>query len=151
MSKTSGGAGSGAKKPNTAQKKFAIGAAIIVVAIGYLMYTGVKASSVYYRTVDEVLAMGPKAKNMALRLEGKVEPGTIEKDAANLKLTFRIIDESKKSIPVDYKGSPPDMFQEDIDVVVEGKLSEDGRFIANKLLTSCPSKYEAAEELKKSL
>lgn len=136
---------------NKAQKKFLVGAVLIVGAIAYLIVAGVQASSVYYHTVDEVLAMGSEAENKGLRMEGKVVAGSIEKDSANLKLTFKIIDDSLKSMSVYYKGTTPDMFQEDIDVVVEGKLSKDGRFIANRLLTSCPSKYEAAEEVKKSI
>ncbi|MFQ5717353.1 MAG: cytochrome c maturation protein CcmE, partial [Nitrospinales bacterium] len=42
-----------------------------------------------------------------------------------------------------------DMFQDEGEVVVEGKLVE-GVFHANTLLTSCPSKYEAEKEAGKS-
>lgn len=134
---------------NSAQKKFLVGSAIIVGAIAYLIYTGVQASGSYYRTVSEVVAMGSAASNMSLRLEGKVSPGTIEKDTANLKLNFQITDKSNKSIPVYYEGVVPDMFHDNIDVVVEGKLGQDGKFVATKLLTSCPSRYDAAKEMKK--
>ncbi|VAX18902.1 hypothetical protein MNBD_NITROSPINAE04-1111 [hydrothermal vent metagenome] len=136
---------------NSAQKKFMVGAVIIVGTIGYLIFTGVQASGSYYYTVAEVLAMGSDITKNRLRLEGKVAPGTISKDTSSLKLNFEIIDESMKKIPVYYEGVTPDMFQADIDVVVEGRVDKDGRFIANKLLTSCPSKYEAAEEVKKSI
>ncbi len=50
---------------------------------------------------------------------------------------------------VTYKGITPDMFQENIEVVVEGTVGLDGKFKADRLLTSCPSKYEASEEVKK--
>ncbi len=139
------------KSLNKAQKKFLIGASLLVFTIGFLIYTGVKASGTYYYTVSEVLAMGPKAQRGGLRLEGRVEPGSIKKDVDNLKLNFAITDESKKSMTVVWKGVTPDMFQENIDVVVEGSLDQDGQFIATKLLTSCPSKYEAAKEAKKSI
>ncbi|MBF0291498.1 MAG: cytochrome c maturation protein CcmE [Nitrospinae bacterium] len=145
------GVGGGPRKAsgNSAQKKFLVGSAIIVGAIAYLIYTGVQASGSYYRTVSEVVAMGSAASNMSLRLEGKVSPGTIEKDTANLKLNFQITDKSNKSIPVYYEGVVPDMFHDNIDVVVEGKLGQDGKFVATKLLTSCPSRYDAAKEMKK--
>lgn len=134
---------------NSAQKKFIVGSAIIVSAIAYLMYTGVQASGSYYRTVSEVVAMGSAASNMSLRMEGKVVSGTIVKDPSNLKLNFHITDKSNKSIPVYYEGVIPDMFHDNIDVVVEGKLARDGKFVATKLLTSCPSRYDAAKEMKK--
>ena len=135
---------------NKAQKKFIVGAALLVFAIVYLIFTGVKASGTYYYTVSEVATMSPGQRTSGLRLEGRVAPGTIIKDSANLKLTFDITDESNASITVEYKGVTPDMFQEEIDVVVEGAVSKEGRFIANKLLTSCPSKYEAADKVKDS-
>lgn len=142
---------SGSKGRSTAQTKFLIGAFILVGAIGYLMYTGVKASGSYYYKVSEVLSMGPKAQNMSLRLEGKVVEGSIQKDVTNLKVSFDITDESDKAISVYYEGVTPDMFQDGIDVVVEGRMDPSGKFIATKLLTSCPSKYEASEEVKKSI
>lgn len=138
------------KGVSKAQRKFMIGAAILVGAIAYLMFAGIKASGTYYHTVSEVLSMGAKAQRASLRLEGKVAPGSIVNDTANLKLQFSIIDESEKSMTVVYKGVTPDMFQEDIDVVVEGHVNSEGLFIADRLLTSCPSRYEAAEEAQKS-
>ncbi|MDH5638095.1 MAG: cytochrome c maturation protein CcmE [Nitrospinota bacterium] len=135
---------------NKAQKKFLAGASIIVLAIGYLIFTGVNASGSYYYTVSEVQSMGPKARNIFLRLEGSVLPGSIANDAANLKLRFRIVDKSKQSMPVEYKGTAPDMFQDETSVVVEGKLAENGTLIATKLLTSCPSRYDAAKEMKEA-
>lgn len=135
---------------NSAQKKFLVGSAIIVSSIAYLIYTGVQASGSYYRTVSEVVAMGSAASSMSLRMEGKVVTGTIVKDTSNLKLDFQITDKSNKSIPVYYEGVVPDMFHDNIDVVVEGKLAQDGRFVATKLLTSCPSRYDAAKEMKKN-
>ncbi|MBI5815818.1 MAG: cytochrome c maturation protein CcmE [Nitrospinae bacterium] len=135
---------------NSAQKKFAVGAAILAAAIGYLIYTGVQTSGSYYKTVSEVMAMGSAAEGVGLRLEGKVAPGSVWKEVSNLKLSFRLLDKSQKSIMVYYEGVTPDMFQDNIDVVVEGKLAN-GKFIATKLLTSCPSRYDAAKEVKKSI
>lgn len=134
---------------NPAQKKFAVGATILVGAIGYLIYSAIGASGSYYYKVAEVLAMGDRAMNISLRVEGKVAPGTIEADKTNLKHTFEVTDDSGKSIPVYYEGVPPDMLQDDIAVVVEGELDNSGRIVATRVLTSCPSRYDAAEEMKK--
>jgi len=138
-----------AKGLNKAQKKFLIGSAALVLAIGYLIFAGVRASGTYYYTVSEVLSMQSNARRAGLRLEGRVQPGSIVNDTANLRLSFTITDESKKSMPVEYHGVTPDMFQDNIDVVVEGSVDPSGLFKADRLLTSCPSKYEAADEAKK--
>ncbi len=135
---------------NQAQKKFLIGSLILVGAITYLIYSAIDTSANYYYKVAEVKAMGSRAMNMALRLEGKVAPGTIANDAANLKLRFEVVDDSKASIRVYYEGMAPDMLQDDIDVVVEGSLDSSGQLVATRVLTSCPSRYDAAEEAKEA-
>ena len=58
-------------------------------------------------------------------------------------LRFRLRDrEGKASVPVVYRGSVPDLFKVDREVVVDGTL-RNGVFIAvpNTLVTKCPSKY----------
>ena len=53
--------------------------------------------------------------------------------------------EKRRTLPVSYHGIIPDTFVDDAAVVVEGRLQEDGTFVAHELLAKCPSKYEAAE------
>ncbi|MDQ8151089.1 MAG: cytochrome c maturation protein CcmE, partial [Gemmatimonadota bacterium] len=43
-------------------------------------------------------------------------------------------------------GLIPDTFSDSVDVVVEGRLGEDGVFRATTLLAKCASRYEAAPE-----
>ena len=131
-----------------AQKKFFTGAAIIVLAIGYLIYSAIDTSANYYYTVAEVKSMGDRALGVALRLEGNVAVGTIKSDTTNLKWNFDVVDESEQSIPVYYEGVAPDMLKDEIAVVVEGKLNDKGQLVATKVLTSCPSRYDAAEDVK---
>ncbi len=134
---------------NSAQKKFAVGAVIIIGAIGWMIYSAIDTSANYYYKVSEVKAMGKSAMGISLRVEGKVLENSIDNDEQNLKIRFSVIDDSKESIPVFYKGIAPDMLQDDIKVMVEGKLDDNGTLVASRVLTSCPSRYDAAEELKK--
>ncbi len=46
------------------------------------------------------------------------------------------------TVPVIYNGIKPDMFAAGRDVIIDGDFSG-GTLTANKLLTQCPSKYEA--------
>jgi cytochrome c-type biogenesis protein CcmE len=58
-------------------------------------------------------------------------------------LRFRLRDvEGTATVRVLYRGSVPDLFRKDRDVVVEGRL-RNGVFVAvpNTLVTKCPSKY----------
>jgi cytochrome c-type biogenesis protein CcmE len=63
-------------------------------------------------------------------------------------LRFRLRDvEGTATVRVLYRGSVPDLFRTDRDVVVEGRL-RNGVFVAvpNTLVTKCPSKYAPKKE-----
>lgn len=127
------------------QIKFTVGSLIIVASVIYLIYTGVSQTSVYFFTVSELLERKDTISNEGVRVNGTVVPGSINKHDSNLKVNFKITD-SKKNILVHYEGIIPDMFKENIDVVIEGTVDTNGNFNANTLLTSCPSKYEAEKK-----
>jgi len=126
--------------------RFVVGAAVIVAAIGYLMYTGVRETSAYYLTIKEFLPKKDSYQNVPLRVAGRVQPGTVEYDPKTLRLRFHLADFSEPagaaSVPVDFTGIKPDMFADGRDVIIEGKYAS-GVLQANQVLTSCPSKYEA--------
>ncbi len=124
------------------QTKFLVGGLVIVCAVAYLMYMGIKETSVYYLTVSESQKM---AEGKEFRMEGTVVPGTIKVAPDSLGAEFSITDKVK-NISINYRGTMPDMFKDDIKVVVQGKLDQAGVFHAHTLLTSCPSKYEASEQ-----
>lgn len=132
------------------QVKFIVGSLVIVLAIGYLIYTGIRQTSVYYLTVSEVYAKGVSYQGEGMRVEGTVVAGSIQKDFGGLKAEFEITDGTDKRLPVHYKGIIPDMFRDGIDVVVEGTLDTQRVFQAHTLLTSCPSKYEAYKKEKQA-
>ena len=69
-------------------------------------------------------------------------PGSVEKIDAGLAIRFLVQDGSGQ-MPVYYKGGPvPDIFGDEVQVVVEGKVGPDGTFQASTLLAKCPSKFE---------
>ena len=127
------------------QIKFASGSLVIVATIIYLIYTGISQTSVYFLTVSELIDQKNTIPDEGVRVNGTVVPGSIDKDSSNLKVSFKITD-SKKNLFVHYEGIIPDMFKDNIEVVVEGTIDKNGNLIANTLLTSCPSKYEAEKK-----
>lgn len=125
--------------------KFFIGGLIILAVVGYLVYTGIRDLGVYYFTVSELkeeVLTSKKIYNQGVRVGGKIAPGTVVYEPAQMVLNFELTD-GKKKIKVYYKGIVPDAFKEDNEVLVEGKYSEDGLFRATTLLAKCPSKYKA--------
>lgn len=125
------------------QKKFLIGGIIIFLAIGYLAYTGFQSSATYYYTINELLAQKNTIQGSNVRVTGQVAKNSVQTETATLTMRFTIVD-GPASLPVIYKGAAPDTFKTGIDVVIEGRLENDGVFRASTILTKCPSKYEPA-------
>jgi len=123
--------------------RFAIAGSVLTLAVAYLVLTGMQSTAVYYLTVGELESRGPNAVGRPVRVAGYVTPGSVERLNGGLALRFTVQDDSG-SFPVFYKGGPvPDIFGEQVQVVVEGKLQGDGTFAADSLLAKCPSKFES--------
>lgn len=126
----------------SANLKVLLAGGALLLGVAYLMLTSLQTSTVYYLTVGELLANGPAAHGLQLRLAGDVTAGSVEKEDAGLGVRFLVEDGSGK-VPVYYRGGPvPDIFGDQVQVVVEGKLAPDGTFTASTLLAKCPSKFE---------
>lgn len=131
--------------------RFIIGGLLIIGTLVYLGYSGMQGSMVYYLTVNELMARAAADQSIygeGVRVSGKVVSGSIERDSMAREIKFKIIDNQGnggKPLPVFYRGTPPDLFKNGVDVVVEGEYTRDGTFLAKTLLTSCPSKYEPAK------
>jgi len=129
--------------------RFLVGGLAIAAAVAYLMYTGIRETSAYYLTIGEFLPQRESLSGTGLRVAGRVRPGSIAYDASTLRLQFDMgefeKDASGPFVPVRFTGIKPDMFADGRDVIVEGRYT-DGALQADKVLTSCPSKYEAKPE-----
>ena len=140
--------------------RFFIGVSLIAVAVGYLIFSAIRTTSEYYLTVTEVAARQSELGGQALRVAGRVKPGTIAWEPNTLTLKFEIVpipdvDAAAGAVkpvlasdPVSFRvvtvGEPkPDMFAPGRDVIVEGKLGPGGAIAATQVMTSCPSKYKA--------
>jgi cytochrome c-type biogenesis protein CcmE len=127
------------------RKRFLIVGLAVAIALGYLGFTAFQGASMYYLTVDELLARND-AYGERVRVMGKVEDGSVVTDSETNTLHFDVTSGGDTSLPVVYSGVVPDAFKKNADVVVEGSLTRAGTFEADSLLVKCPSKYEAAPE-----
>lgn len=125
------------------QTRFVIIVAVVAASLGFLIYTGTKGTAVYYVTIPELLASEAHAREEGIRVNGRVLPGSIERKEDKLHLRFIMRDpKTEQRLTVEYEGIVPDTFVDDSEVVVEGRLLENGVFKATLLLAKCPSKYE---------
>ena len=128
-----------------ARTKFVLGAVLITVSVGYLMASGIKDTGVYFVTPSELaekVKADPSIHDVGVRMGARVVSGSITRDVASQTITFEVTD-NQHTYPVVYHGIAPDTFDDDVDVVVEGRLLSNGTFRATTLLAKCGSRYEA--------
>jgi len=113
------------------------GAAFIVIAWG-----GINKNLVYYWTPTDLVANGDKAYGATIRLGGMVTPGSIKNHAGVSGVEFDVHD-GAKAVHVKSSGVPPQMFRENIGVVVEGTMVKGGYFECNRLMVSHSNEYRA--------
>ncbi len=131
-----------------AKLKLVLIAVVFVGVVGYLIYSGLQETTVYYHTVGEVLAGQAHDGGRGVRVTGTVVPGSVRRAADALAMDFQIADAADQPVlMVHYQGVIPDNFKEGMAVVVEGDLQAGRReFDADTILLKCPSKYEKTPE-----
>jgi len=92
--------------------------AVLVVAIVALLSQGILHSLNYFETVDQALGQRAKIGTEVIRLEGVVKPGSIERTASGA--SFVLTGSKDREVFVAATGSPPELFQANIPVVVVG-------------------------------
>jgi cytochrome c-type biogenesis protein CcmE len=133
--------------------RIGIAAAVIVGTIGWLAYSGYGANKSYYVTIAELGGMGDKAYHSQLRVEGFVQPGSIEHNGPHVDFILNEFEShnpkaaSGRLLKVTYKGSepPPDTFKDNSQALAEGSYGRDGVFHASVLQAKCASKYGPAQ------
>ena len=124
------------------RRRFIVGATLIAAAVSYLVYAGIRTTSMYYFELDEFLARRTEHVGETMRVKGWVKHGTMQWDAKTNQLAFALArKDDTEAVPVAYQGILPDMFAEGREVVVEGRYQAGG-LTARQIMTSCPSKYE---------
>lgn len=121
------------------RKRFIIAAGVVIATIGGLIAFALGGSTAYYLTPEEILAQeaDPTQK---IRVAGDVVEGSVTKSGEVT--TFAVADGGAE-VEVTTKDILPDTFAGGVEVVAEGAMGEDGRFVAATVLAKCPSKFKA--------
>ncbi len=124
---------------------FMIGAFVVAgIAFGVIAATGINENLVYYWTPTDLRANGDKAYGASIRLGGMVAPGSIVKHGGS-NVEF-VVHDGANRIPVKCSTIPPQMFRENIGVVVEGTMNRAGYFQSSRLMVSHNNEYKAPEK-----
>ena len=116
--------------------RWSIPVLVVAACVGYLIYSASGGSAEYYLTVSQLRSHAVAGD---VRVAGVVQ-SDVQKSNGGLDVRFTEKD-GTASMPVEYSGTLPDIFQPGITVVVEGRLGSDGIFHARTLLAKCPSRF----------
>ncbi len=116
--------------------------ALLVVAFVFLLVEGLGSSLNYFDTVDQAFAHRQMLGTQTFRLEGTVVPGTIHATAGGS--DFNIC-QGPHVVHVANTGSPPDLFQPRIPVVVVGHFTSEtsSDFVSNTIMVKHTATYTA--------
>lgn len=123
------------------------GLAVIGLAAGLVLYA-LSDTITFFHTPSDLAETGVKP-GQRIRLGGMVEDGSVKKGPGTV-TSFAVTDQIA-TITVSYNGILPDLFREGQGVVTEGKLQEDGSFVADTVLAKHDENYmprELANSLK---
>ncbi len=128
-------------------------AAVLFVLVGgivaLVLSTPMGDAVSYSKLVHEVVADPDAYRDRQLRVEGDLTPGSIQFREEPCEWRF-VIQKEGRQMPVTFPQCVvPDTFRDGfgIQVTVQGRLQEDGSFLANEVIPRCPSKYEMQERL----
>ena len=118
----------------------------VAVAAG-LVLNAFQSNLVFFYSPSQVLAKeAPMGRTF--RVGGLVKPGSVQRNGTEVQ--FAVTD-TAQTIVVKYTGILPDLFQQGKGVVAQGRLGDDGVFIARDVLAKHDENYmppEVAEALK---
>ena len=123
-----------------AKVKIAVAGTVCALVGVYVAFLGLSTTWQYYVLVDECRAEPERLHGKRLRVSGRVAGGTLT-ISENRRMTSFLLKGDAHQIPVTCAGPLPDNLAENIDVVVEGVLQEDGRLQGQRVITRCASKY----------
>ncbi len=119
-----------------------IGVFVAMAAIAFVVFDGMQAET-YFFDVHEAVERSDELVGETIRIRGDVQPGTFEGGEGQLESRFKVATEGQ-SMKIVYRRALPDTFEEDSEVVIQGRLEEGLVMYADEVLVKCPSRYEGA-------
>jgi len=116
---------------------------VVVFGLGALVYKGLSDATLYFRNADEAVAQRAEMGDTRFRLQGTVvgEP-EVDGDAVSFAVAYNGVE-----VDVAHTGTPPDMFEPGIPVVVEGHWHEtDDVFVSDRMLIKHDESYESKDD-----
>ena len=112
------------------------------VIVGLVLYALSQNINLFFSPSDMVQGKAPT--HQRIRAGGMVREGSLVRAPDSLKVRF-IITDFVEDVEVDYTGILPDLFREGQGIVAQGKLNDDGVFLADEVLAKHDENYMPPE------
>lgn len=126
----------GTKNVRRRRLRYVVVGAVFAGAVA-LLVSKIGGSLDYFETVDQAVAQQAKLEGQTVRLEGLVVPGSVHRTAGGVDF---VAAGTKHRIAVENTGSPPQLFQPDIPVVVVGHFAG-ATFVSNQIIVDHSATY----------
>ena len=123
-----------------------VGGLVVLGAVVALVLNAFQSNLVFFFSPTQVAA-GEAPKGKPFRVGGMVKEGSIQREADGVTMRF-VVTDTEKDLAVAYKGILPDLFKEGKGAVAQGKLGEDGVFVASEVLAKHDVNYIPPEAAK---
>jgi cytochrome c-type biogenesis protein CcmE len=123
--------------PGRHRLRYAVVAAVLLGAFAFLLAKGLGGSLDYFETVDQALSQQAQLGGRTFRLEGLVVPGSVVRSASGVDF---VAAGAHRRVTVHNTGSPPQLFQPDVPVVVVGHFVGDV-FVSDQIIVDHSAQY----------
>jgi cytochrome c-type biogenesis protein CcmE len=137
-----------------ARKKRLVLIGLMVAGVGIGVHFALKSLNeniMFFFSPTEVTE-GKAPQGRLFRMGGMVVDGSVSRPGDGLTVQFDVTD-SSNNVTVLYTGILPDLFREGQGIIANGKLGEDGAFVAQEVLAKHDENYmppEVAEAMQKA-
>ncbi len=114
-----------------------------VAVAGALTLSAFRENVMFFFDPTQV-AGGDAPNDQRFRLGGMVKPGSVDRVAGSLEMSF-VVTDFQQDVRVVYSGVVPDLFRENQGVVAHGRLGTDGVFVADEILAKHDENYMPPE------
>lgn len=113
--------------------------AVIAAAVGFLVFQGLGSATLYFYRADEAVARKDELGDRRFRLEGVVVRDSVQQGGDGV--AFAVANNGQ-TVDVVHQGDPPELFQPDIPVVLEGRW-DGNHFSSDRIMVRHSEEYEA--------
>jgi cytochrome c-type biogenesis protein CcmE len=128
-------------KPRTLRFLWIVAALAVLGAAAFFVLNAFQSNLVFFFTPTQI-HQGQAPQGRTFRVGGMVLEGSLKREG---EVIHFVVTDTAQQVPVTFNGLLPDLFKEGRGVVAQGKLNDDGMFVASEVLAKHDENYMPPE------